>query len=487
MKKILIFAGTTEGRQLSEILCENRWEHYISVATDYGVQMLTDNAYAHILQGRMDEEEIAEFVKKNQIQLVVDATHPYARIVTENIRKALDNTGVELWRLARNLQQAEGEQIYYFQDSESCAGALKQVEGTIFLTTGSKELFVYAEDEEVRKRLVVRVLPGLESLELCQASGIPGKQIVAMQGPFSVEMNVALMRQYHVGCLVTKQSGKNGGFSEKIQAAEILGIPVFVIGAPREEKGLSLEEVCEGLGLSFSMKIQLIGCGMGGEGSLTREAYSAIHKADILLGAPRLIQPYRGNLETKPYYLSKDILPYLLQLQERQTQNLSVGILFSGDTGFYSGAKKLLLTLDEAIAAGRLRARVDVLPGISSVSYLAAALQESWEDAKIVSVHGKGEASLWMDDLMETITREKKTFVLLSGEDDVRALGENLLTRGMREYELWVGYHLSYPDERVFRYEVFETKEEQPDGKNFFRHRGKDLPKGLYCCLIKNV
>ena len=101
LRKILIFAGTTEGRALSEVLCENHIRHFISVATDYGVQVLTENPYAKVLQGRMNEAEIADFVRENQIDLVVDATHPYAKVVTENIKKALQNTRVELWRLAR--------------------------------------------------------------------------------------------------------------------------------------------------------------------------------------------------------------------------------------------------------------------------------------------------------------------------------------------------------------------------------------------------
>lgn len=496
LRKILIFAGTTEGRALSEVLCENHIRHFISVATDYGVQVLTENPYAKVLQGRMNEAEIADFVWENQIDLVVDATHPYAKVVTENIKKALQNTRVELWRLARELQQVEGEQIFYFKDSESCAKALQKSSGNIFLTTGSKELSVFAREEEVKKRLVVRVLPGMESIGLCEAAGVCGKQIVAMQGPFSLEMNVALMRQFDIGCLVTKQSGKNGGFMEKIEAAKQLGIPVYVIGALEETQGISLGEVCRRLELSFSMDIKLVGCGMGQEKSLTREAYAAICEADILLGASRLIAPYSPAIEKKTYYLATDILPYLMQWKKQQTRNLSVVILFSGDSGFYSGSKKMVQALYEAIESGELKAKVEVLPGISSISYLASTLQESWEDAKIVSVHGKGETSQWMDGLMETIVREEKTFVLLSGDADVKALGEELFLQNRKDCELWVGYQLSYLNERVFRYEFLQESgcdavQGVYDSRgDFVRrdvvYRGEDLPRGLYCCFIKN-
>ena len=64
---------------------------------------------------------------------------------------------------------------------------------------------------------------------LCEKNGICGKQILALQGPFSVEMNEAILKQYHINCLVTKRSGKNGGYQEKIEAAKRLGISVYEI------------------------------------------------------------------------------------------------------------------------------------------------------------------------------------------------------------------------------------------------------------------
>lgn len=481
MRRILIFAGTTEGRELSERLCENREEHWVSVATEYGVQVLKEDCHAHVVKGRMDVKQMQDFAKEKGITLVVDATHPYATEVSENIQAALQNTGILLWRLQRELPERTGENIHYFSDHEECAQALSKVSGAVFLTTGSKNLSSYVRDAKLQKRLVVRVLPGMESMALCEQAGLQGKQIVAMQGPFSTEMDVALMRQFQIRVLVTKQSGKNGGFFEKLEAAKQLQIPVFVIGAPKETRGMSIDEICRKLQMGpvfkgekkekKGMTITLAGCGMGGERTCTEEVKEAIRQADILLGAPRLIAPYTPRMEKQPYYLSQDIIPYLNRWRKESKESLKVVILFSGDTGFYSGCKKLSHAIKKIIDEEQWEANLLLLPGISTPAYLAAAIMESWEDAKIVSVHGKGEAKEWMESVLGTIAREEKTFLLFSGAEDVAALGEALKKPLFSHCTFFVGYNLSAEDEKIFPYSSVSLK---------------GLPKGLYCGMVKN-
>ena len=89
LSKILIFAGTTEGRKLSEHLCERGIEHTVCVATEYGEIVLHENPFAHVHMGRMDSEGMRSFFAEQKCKLIVDATHPYAAIVTENIKQAV--------------------------------------------------------------------------------------------------------------------------------------------------------------------------------------------------------------------------------------------------------------------------------------------------------------------------------------------------------------------------------------------------------------
>lgn len=93
-RKLLLFAGTTEGRMLAEYLSKKRIACYVSTATEYGKSLLQEEQLSDIiiLAGRMNEEEIKTFLTEKKIDCVVDATHPFAKIVTENIVNACKET-----------------------------------------------------------------------------------------------------------------------------------------------------------------------------------------------------------------------------------------------------------------------------------------------------------------------------------------------------------------------------------------------------------
>lgn len=224
MKRILIFSGTTEGRQLADILDASGICADVCVATGYGHEVMTEGQYRNIYTGRLTEEEMKEFMQKGDYAAIVDATHPYAVVVSSNIRQASAQAGLPYYRLRRTLQSAgDDSDVIYVKSQQECVRALEQTSGNILLTTGSKELHCYCENEALRERLFVRVLPGTESIEICHKNGILGRQIIAMQGPFSEEMNLALLHQYQIRYMVTKESGASGGFSEKISAAKRQG------------------------------------------------------------------------------------------------------------------------------------------------------------------------------------------------------------------------------------------------------------------------
>ena len=483
MKEVLIFAGTTEGRTLSDWLCEKKIANTVCVATEYGELVLAENPFRNVKMGRLHVEEMQAMFRSGAYDMVIDATHPFATEVTENIRKALDGSTISYYRLLRETgDEVCYRQMRYYADSYACAEALTEVKGNILLTTGSKELDIYCK-EEIKDRLYVRVLPGIESLELCQRQGIAGKQIVALQGPFSVELNEALIHQYQITCLVTKESGKMGGYAEKIEAAKRAGIPVYVVGKPKEEQGIPFAELCKILADRLSIlnepcslpEIILAGIGMGSEESMTKEASKAIRDADILLGAERMIAGYQPRIEKKPYYLASQILPYIKELnsQNQKEKIRKIVILFSGDSGCYSGCQKMYVALKEEIENGNLKASLRVMPGISSISYLAACLGESYQDAAITSIHGKSVADFqWKAEILNKVKANQKTFLLLSGVKDVKALGELLSQSGRKDCVIYMGYRLSYPEQRIERLtpEACQSVTEE----------------GLYTCLIKN-
>ena len=478
MNEILIFAGTTEGRELSECLAVAGIAHTLCVATEYGEIVLKEHPLVKVHKGRMNQEEMKSYIEAGDFDAVVDATHPYAEVVTQNIKNAMQDMDIPYLRLKReNDVTSTYEKIQYFKDSVFCAKALEKTDGNILLTTGSKELPVFTQFITNKERLYVRVLPGIESLQLCMDCGIAGKQILALQGPFTIKMNEAMLRQYQIKCLVTKASGNAGGYQEKLDAAENLGIPVYVIGCPAEQKSYTFEEVCEQLEMicgqvikrNAGFQITLAGVGMGNPNCLTREVEKAIAEADILLGADRMIAGYQPRIEKMPYYTAEQIIPYLEKMQNvtGNRDGRKIVILFSGDTGFYSGCQKLYDALLGEVNDGRLQAAVTVMPGISSVAYLAACMGENYQDAEICSMHGKE-----LPNFAKRIRREKKIFLLMSGLKDIHKLGELLLDAGLEDCSVVAGYQLSYAEQQIVELTPRECLKLQEEG--------------LYTCCIKN-
>lgn len=244
--RILLFAGTTEGRELAEYLAECTCSVIACVATEYGQTLIHERPGLRVHAGRLDEQQMEEMLIQEQIDLVLDATHPYAAVVTENIVHACESLSLPYYRCLR--EQADGEPEYeniiYVENTEQAAEKLSEIEGNILLTTGSKELAAYQKVPGFEQRFYPRVLPLENVVSSCLALGIPAAHLIAMQGPFSEELNLAMIHQWNIRCLVTKESGKAGGFLEKINAAKRAQIPVLLIGRPHEtKKGVSLEQL----------------------------------------------------------------------------------------------------------------------------------------------------------------------------------------------------------------------------------------------------
>ena len=237
MDKILLFGGTGEGRALAEWMLAERIPCTVCVATEYGETLLPPGVEARV--GRMAQDEMAALMARGYA-LAVDATHPYAVEVTENIRAAAAETGLPCLRLVRRSDGEDGP--LRAPDMAGAAALLKELPGNVLLTTGSKELHHFAVPG-LAERCFPRVLPMVDSLERCLKLGFPPKNIICMQGPFSRELNVALLRQYQIKTLVTKDTGGYGGFREKAEAAREAGCALLVVERPRAEDGLTLEEI----------------------------------------------------------------------------------------------------------------------------------------------------------------------------------------------------------------------------------------------------
>lgn len=246
MKRVLLFGGTAEGRRLSE-----RWAALpglrltVCVATSYGRELLGGLPEGvEVLEGRKGPEEIARLVSGGRYDAVVDATHPFALEVSRTLRDVCGALGAPYLRLLRGENSFPGAErcVIVGNAQEACAFLVK-TEGNILLTTGAKELGAFAGLPDFSGRVYARVLPFAESVERCASLGLPRARILALQGPFSRNLNRALMEEYGIRWLVTKETGETGGFPEKLLAASDCGATPVVLRRPPED-GLSYEAIC---------------------------------------------------------------------------------------------------------------------------------------------------------------------------------------------------------------------------------------------------
>ncbi len=455
MSDVLIFGGTTEGRKLVEALVRFKVPCDVSVATEYGAKLLEayEGEYLTIHQGRLDEQRMRELYDEIGCRVVLDATHPYAELVSETIKKSLLDTDVVYYRVSRPSLGARD--VYTYADVKACAEALKQTTGNILLTTGSKDLKTFCEDEALRERLYVRVLPNADSLRLCEEAGIKPERIECVQGPLIREYNIGSLKQFDCKHMVSKDSGVEGGDDAKREAADLMRIRYHLITRPDDSEDAYTvnEALCEleaELELELPRdkpRIVLAGVGGGGQYSEPQIVWREIRAADFVFGSKRALQGLDTTAKLIEGYLPEDVVPKICEIQDAHPLGgLNIVVLFTGDTGFYSGCAKMCAALREKGFQPKIR------PGVSSISYLAAKLGISWDDAYIFSAHGVDKA-LWEPKMRDAVLHYEKTFFICSGPADVRAVADFIKTtpRYQDEISLYVGYDLTYDSERFYK------------------------------------
>ena len=222
MYKLCVFGGTTEGRELVEFLNTQPCRVTACVATEYGQTLLPEGENLTVSARPLPVGEIGALLQAERFDLVIDATHPYAASITRSIAAACEAAGVEHWRLLRGASEAP-EDAVFAENTDEAVRFLSGTEGNILLTTGSKELSKFAALPDFAARCWARVLPLPASLEACSAAGLSPSHIFALQGPFSREMDEAMLHRTGARWLVTKDGGAAGGFQEKAAAARRAG------------------------------------------------------------------------------------------------------------------------------------------------------------------------------------------------------------------------------------------------------------------------
>ncbi len=242
-----VFSGTSDGNALAAQLAQGQDRKVVvSAASDHGGEMARqDCPGVSVWSGRQGVEARRRVLTQKSARLLLDATHPYASGMSEQLIGLSKELGIPYLRYERpsEYQPDDGELCASMEQAAERAAALGH---RICLATGSKDLATFMRTPgAAQKQWFVRQTAEPELIGRALALGIPRERICAMQGPFSTEFNIALWRDWGIDCVVTKDSGGAGGYQAKVAAAKVLGIPLLVVARPRLEYPALVADVAD--------------------------------------------------------------------------------------------------------------------------------------------------------------------------------------------------------------------------------------------------
>jgi precorrin-6A/cobalt-precorrin-6A reductase len=235
---ILVLAGTSDARELALTIKEAGYKLLTTVVTENAGKEMK-KAGLDVYVGRLTSEDFMRVIKEQGFQAIVDASHPFAEEASKNALLGAKEADIPYIRYERESQSYEDKGITMVESYEDAAELAAEKKGVIMLTTGSKTLEIFTRKllDQPDTRVIARMLPRIDNMEKCEKLGFPQKDIVAIQGPFTKEFNLALYNQYGVTTMITKESGKAGSVDEKLEAAIELGIETIMIKRPKINYG----------------------------------------------------------------------------------------------------------------------------------------------------------------------------------------------------------------------------------------------------------
>lgn len=227
---IMVFAGTSDGREILYKLEQYGLQLLAATATEYGGSLISDSPNIKIYAKPLNDQQMKEVFLREEVHCIIDATHPYAINVSRNLIQVCEEMAIDYIRYER--PTVMDKDVTIFDNYDHMISYLRRTEGNILLTIGSNHLAPFTDMLD-KERLYARVLPTPKVIEKSLNLGIKLKNLIALQGPFSKAFNKVMLKDYHIKYLVTKDSGKEGGTREKIEAAKEMGVEVFAIHRPK--------------------------------------------------------------------------------------------------------------------------------------------------------------------------------------------------------------------------------------------------------------
>ncbi len=234
---IFLFDGTSDSRKLALDLKNNHYKLMASAVTEEGVFKL-DKLGIPSVKGPLTVDEIEKICEDYGVKCIIDATHPYAESIHNTIYKISAKKNIFSIRYERKKLSIKSRNIFYIEGYKQILNYISSDDMNVFVTTGIKniEFLRYMQD----KNIYFRVLPMEKNIKILNSVGIPQKNIIAIEGPFSYNLNYYLMKDLEIDILITKDSGLIS--EDKIRAAIDLGIKVLIIKRPEyKNKNIAYE------------------------------------------------------------------------------------------------------------------------------------------------------------------------------------------------------------------------------------------------------
>lgn len=226
--------GTSEGRKIVSLINKYTNDIAVSTATAYGGELLKEFNIKVLNTKPLNKEEMVNWIKINKIDVLVDASHPYAEEVTKTALECANVLNIQYVRYERKgaLENINDENIIRVKDYDEAIGIIKNVDGNVLNTTGGNNVSKFL-NLDFEYRIIHRILPSPKVLDKIVEAGISIKNIIAMQGPISYELEKAFIHQYNAKAILTKDSGIEGGVLEKYKAVKESNIKLIVIEKPK--------------------------------------------------------------------------------------------------------------------------------------------------------------------------------------------------------------------------------------------------------------
>ncbi len=238
-----VFSGTSDGNALAREMVTQGYGVVVSTASEYGGELaIQDCPGVAVWAGRQGMEARRQALVRQQARVIVDATHPFATLISEQLMtlsSELDIPYIRYERPSTAVPENMLEGVEFCSSMQEAAQRAISLGKRIFLATGSKDLPAFLQSPDAAQRQwFTRITPEPELIKRAIELGIPRSHICAMQGPFSGAINLALWQDWQIDCIITKDSGDAGGMLAKVQAAKKLGVPILVITRPKIQYSL---------------------------------------------------------------------------------------------------------------------------------------------------------------------------------------------------------------------------------------------------------